>query len=144
MKIAATRRAATAVVLAFALAAPLSGCGGLRRVEVKGNVTLDGKPLAHGLLLFHPDAARGNAVRASCTGPVSNGHYRLLTSAVSTDDSGSGAPVGWYKVTLMTDLPGMKEIPVHKKFLNPQTTPLEVEISDNAPPGSYDLALTTK
>ena len=45
-------------------------------------------------------------------------------------------------MTLINDLPGMAEIKVHRKYLNPETTPLEIEIVENPKPGAYDLALT--
>ena len=122
---------------------PLAGCdSGLRRVPVSGAVTLDGQPLDRGVLLFHPDASRGNTARASCTGPVSNGRYKLVTSGVTKSDTGEGAPLGWYKVTLIADIPGMAEIKVNSKFLNPDTTPLAIEIVENPEPGRYDLQLT--
>jgi hypothetical protein len=123
-------------------ALPLSGCsGGVRRVPVSGAVTLDGQPLQGGVLLFHPDESRGNSSRVGCTGPVKNGRYTLVTSGVTKADTGDGAPLGWYKVTLLNDLPGMAEIKVHSKFLKPETTPLEIEIVDNPEPGRYDLQL---
>jgi len=105
-------------------------------------VTLDGQPLQGGVLLFHPDESRGNTARASCTGPVKAGRYFLVTSGVTKADTGEGAPLGWYKVTLINDLPGMAEIKVHSKYLRPETTPLEIEIVENPAPGAYDLQMT--
>ena len=138
-----TRRRTLVLALVCACATlPLGGCGGVKRVPVSGAVTLDGLPLQGGVLLFHPDAARGNTNRASCTGPVKNGRYTLVTSGVTRSETGEGAPLGWYKVTLINDLPGMAEIKVHSKYLNPETTPLEVEIVEDPRPGAYDLALT--
>jgi len=107
-------------------------------------VTLDGKPLLGGVLVFHPDESKGNNVRAGCSGPVKDGRYTLATSAVTRADTGSGAPLGWYKVTLTNDLPGMPIIKVHKKYLRPETTPLAVEIVDDPQPGAYDLQMTSK
>jgi hypothetical protein len=107
-------------------------------------VTLDGKPLQDGLLVFHPDESKGNTAHVACTGRVKDGRYTLNTSAVMKGDTGSGAPVGWFKVTLTNDLPGMPYIPVHKKYLQPETTPVSVEIKDDPAPGAYDIKLTTK
>ncbi|HJZ57049.1 MAG TPA: hypothetical protein VKE74_18915 [Gemmataceae bacterium] len=81
-------------------------------------------------------------MRISCTGPVGNGRYKLVTSGVTKDDTGSGAPLGWYKVTLLNDLPGMKEIKVDPKYLSPETTPLAIETVDDPQPGAYDLKFT--
>src|SRR5262245_7526088 len=96
---------------------PMGGCGGVKRVPVTGAITLDGQPLQGGVLLFHPDESRGNTARVSCTGPVKGGRYTLVTSGVTRSDTGEGAPLGWYKVTLINDLPGMAEIKVHSKYL---------------------------
>jgi hypothetical protein len=119
---------------------PTSGCDrGVKRVPVSGAVTLDGQPMTHGVLLFHPDESRGNTARVGCTGPISGGRYKLVTSGVTKSDTGEGAPLGWYKVTLLADLPGMAEIKVHNKYLNVDTTPLQMEIVENPGPNAYDL-----
>jgi hypothetical protein len=107
-------------------------------------VTLDGKPLPDGLLLFHPDESKGNTARAACTGRVKGGQYTLITSGVTRTDTGSGAPLGWYKVTLINDMPGTPIINVHSKYLRPETSPVAIEIVDNPQPGAYDVKLTTK
>jgi hypothetical protein len=107
-------------------------------------VTLDDKPLPAGVLLFHPDASKGNTARAACTGPVKDGRFNLVTSAVDRRDTGSGAPVGWYKVTVIQDLPGIPILNVHQKFLFPEKTPISIEIVDNPQPGAYDIKLTSK
>jgi len=133
------------VFLVVFAAISLTGCNrGLRRIPVSGNVTLDGKPLQGGVLLFHPDASKGNTAHASCTGPVKDGTYNLVTRAVTKSDTGTGAPLGWYKVTLINDLPGMPIINVHNKYLQPGTTPVAIEIVDEPQPGDYDVELTTK
>jgi hypothetical protein len=123
----------------------LAGCERpMKRVTVSGKVTLDGQPMQGGVLLFHPDEAKGNTVRVSCTGPVKNGRYDLVTSAVTRTDTGSGAPLGWFKVTLINDLPGTGIIKVHEKYLKPETTPVAIEIVENPQPGAYDIEMTTK
>jgi hypothetical protein len=133
-----------AVLLVFG-SVPLTGCNqGVRRIPVSGEVTLDGKPLQGGVLLFHPDESKANTARASCTGPVKDGRYTLVTSGVTRAETGSGAPLGWYKVTLINDLPGTPVIEVHSKYLRPETTPVAIEIVDNPEPGAYDVKLTTK
>jgi hypothetical protein len=129
--------------LLFCGAVVLAGCeASVKRVPVTGTVTLDGQPLSGGVLLFHPNEAKGNTSRVSCTGPVNNGKFNLVTSGVTKNETGSGAPLGWYKVTLLTDLPGTKPIAVHPKYLKAESTPLEVEITDNPPAGAYDFKMT--
>src|SRR5262245_41332218 len=139
------RRPFTIGVLCACATLPLGGCdSGIKRVPVTGAVTLDGQPLSHGVLQFHPDEARGNVARVSCTGPVKNGRYTLVTSGVTRSDTGDGAPLGWYKVTLLADLPGMAEIKVDRKFLSPETTPLAIEIVEKPDAGKYDLEMFSK
>jgi hypothetical protein len=111
---------------------------------VSGNVTLDGNPVQAGLLLFHPDESKGNTARAACTGPVKDGRYTLVTSGVTKADTGSGAPVGWYKVYVLADFPGAPVINCHQRFFDAKTTPVVIEIVDDPPPGAYDVKLTTK
>jgi hypothetical protein len=121
----------------------LAGCGGLKLVPVSGKVTLNGKPLSGGGVSFSPDASRGNKARVSCLGRINaQGHYELSTSGVKGSDSGKGAPLGWYKVTLVTTLPGSPEISLPGKYLDPDKTPLSVEVVAKPEPGRYDFELT--
>src|SRR5580700_1632437 len=58
----------------------LSGCGGdgLQRVRVEGTVTVDGKPLRKGTVIFHPDDSKGNTLTTDAQGPIdAEGHYQL-------------------------------------------------------------------
>jgi hypothetical protein len=119
---------------------PFAGCGP-RYVPVSGTVTLDGKPLSGGVLVFSPDAAKGNSARISCSGPVKDGRYTLETSGILRADSGAGAPLGWYKVTLITDLPGQPKVEVNPKYRNVEQTPLSKEVVNNPEPGHYDIQL---
>jgi hypothetical protein len=61
---------------------------------------------------------------------------------VKGSDSGKGAPLGWYKVTLITTLPGAPEIKVEGRYLDPEKTPWAIEVVADPAPGAYDLALT--
>jgi hypothetical protein len=122
----------------------LTGCSNkIRRIPVSGTVTLDGKPLDRGIVMFSPDVAKGNMTPVGCSGPISSGRFNLVTTSVTKDNTGAGAPLGWYKITLINDLPGMAEIKVHPRFLRPETSPIEVEIVDNPAPGAYDIKFTT-
>ena len=119
----------------------LVGCGGLRVVPVSGKVTLDGKPLKGAVVSFNPDQAKGNNQRVSSTGRINgDGQYEIYT------DDGSkvrkGAPLGWYKVTLLTGLPGSPPIEIDSKYLDMDKTPLSVEVVADPGPTAYDFKVT--
>jgi hypothetical protein len=135
-------RVGPALLCALALAAP--GCAGeFKKVPVSGTVMLDDKPLDGGVLHFYPDASKGNTHRVDCLGPVRGGKFTLLTTAVKDSDSGKGVPVGWYKVYLYTDVPGLN-IDIHPRFTDPEKTPVSVEVVENPAPGAYDIKFTSK
>lgn len=119
-----------------------AGCGGLKLVPVSGKVTRDGQPLGGAAVSFVPDASKGNNVRVSCMGRVgSDGRYELTTNGVAKSETGKGAPLGWYKVTLVTTLPGAPEIVVNPKYLDADKTPLSIEVVANPEADRYDLKL---
>ena len=135
-----------AILGAFALTSVV-GCGGVRRVPVSGTVTLDGQPLNGGHLVFTPDTAKGNTHRISCTSRIKDGHYDLETNGVTRSESGSGVPLGWYKVSFRELVESTKKHPiapvnVNDKFKDPEKTPLSVEVKDNPEPGAYDIKMT--
>ena len=132
------------VSLGFLGLALLSGCGGgPRRVQVTGDVTIDGTPLNGGVVNFAPDASKGNNHRINCVGPAQAGKYKLHTQAVRGSESGEGVPLGWYKVYLYTDVPGVN-IKIHDRFTNANSTPLSIEVVDNPAPGAYDIKFSVK
>ena len=119
----------------------LVGCGGLRVVPVSGKVTLDGKPLKGAVVSFNPDQAKGNNQRVSSTGRINqDGQYEIYT------DDGSkvrkGAPLGWYKVTFLTGLPGSAPVEIDSKYLDVGKTPLSVEVVADPEPNAYDFKVT--
>ncbi len=66
-------------------------------LPVSGRVTMDGETVvAKGaMVVFYPDAARGNDCRFEPTAVVDgDGHYTLVTKGKK------GAPPGWYKVVV--------------------------------------------
>ena len=135
-----------AILGAFALTSVV-GCGGVRRIPVAGTVTLDGQPFTGGHLVFSPDSAKGNTHRINCRGRIKDGHYDLETNGVTRSDSGSGVPLGWYKVTFIqleesTKKVAVVPVNVNNKFKSVDTTPLSVEVKDNPEPGAYDFKLT--
>jgi hypothetical protein len=122
----------------------LAGCGSrFHPVPVSGTVTVDGEPLTHFRVSFVPDADKGNTNPVSCTAPMdSQGHYDLRMAAVKVSDDGRGAPVGWYKVVLITGIWGDPPCDIDPKFLDPNKTPLSIEVVENPEPGRYDLKMT--
>jgi hypothetical protein len=138
------RRSRVGPALACVVMLAATGCGGeFKRVPVSGKATLNGQPLTGGVIHFYPDAAKGNNHRVDCLSPVRDGKFNLLTTAVKDSDSGQGAPVGWYKVYLYTDVPDLK-LDIHPRFTDPDKTTIEVEVVENPKPGAYDIAFASK
>jgi hypothetical protein len=94
-------------VSALLLAASLAGCGGVKdplpREAVSGTVTLDGQPLAHGVLQLLPAGQKeGTACGASiekgkfeierAQGPVPGEYVVIINS--TEGGAGAGAPAG--------------------------------------------------
>jgi hypothetical protein len=124
--------------------AALAGCAGeFRKVPVSGTATLDGQPFSGGVIHFYPDPAKGNNHRVDCLSPVRNGKFNLVTTAVRDRDTGSGAPVGWYKVYLYTDIPDVN-LKIHPRFTDPEKTPISVEVVESPAEGAYDIKFTSK
>src|SRR5262245_14393812 len=120
----------------------VSGCGGVKRIPTAGTVTLDGQPVTEGVLQFIPDASKGNSMRLSCSGPISNGRWNLVTSGMERADTGAGAPVGWFKVVYTLPNEGSKApgasgtapSKVPEKYRREDSTPLSIELTDPPPP----------
>jgi hypothetical protein len=134
------RRSLTTILVACC-SLLVSGCGpSVKLVPVSGKVSLNDQPLPVGAISFAPDAERNNTARINPTGGIAaDGTYRVST------DGKPGAPVGWYKVTIRTQVPSMpdaKQVRIHPDFSNPSKTPLSVEVVENAPAGAYDLKVT--
>ena len=129
------------VVLACSL---LAGCSesGPALLPVKGKVTIDGKPATEGGVTFR--STQNEMVQlVGAIGP--DGTYIMMHKR------DEGALAGEYKVTvLVTETPkapdgnynGLPKTMSNRKFADPKTTPLKVEVKDGAPEGSYDLAVT--
>lgn len=144
----ASARTSVGCALLAALIA-VGGCG-VKRIPTSGTVTLDGKPMTVGVLQFIPDASKGNTLRLAAGGAISNGRWNLATSAMERRDTGSGAPVGWFKVVYTNPnegslAPGVKPGPrVAAKYQDEQTTPISIELTDPPPAEGYKIALTSK
>jgi hypothetical protein len=120
-------------------------------------VTLDGKPLSTGVVTYHPDEAKGNKSEFVPTGSIgADGTYTLSTP--SKTGMASGAPPGWYKVTVATmvppgaDMGGQpmpqaggkpppmpKPVQINPMYTSPTATDLAVEVVPSPPAGAYDL-----
>jgi hypothetical protein len=147
-----------------ALFLAVAGCGTTDDIgptlPVSGTVTVDGKKLDEGAVVFVPDDTKGNKAKVSAQSAVKDGSY-TLTSSSSTFNK-VGAPAGWYKVTIKTEVPmgaGSGKVAADPKTVDPKAaaapkgmkiahryteldkTPLLVEVK---PGGSYDLKAESK
>jgi hypothetical protein len=115
----------------------LSGCGMGKRYPVEGKVTVNGKPLRDGKLLFVPDEAKGNEMTDAPLAQIKDGSYSLTTQGKE------GAPTGWYGVMVQTQYQGAPadavELPLH--YSDPLGSGLSVEVVPSPEPGHYDLKL---
>jgi hypothetical protein len=134
-----------AILGAFALTF-VAGCGGVRRLPVSGTVMLDGAPVNAGYLEFTPDSSKGNTAKIIAKSLIREGRYNLETSGITRSDSGTGVPLGWYKVTFRNEETSRKhpveQINVNAKYMSAETTPLQVEVKDNPDAGVYDFKMT--
>jgi hypothetical protein len=78
------------------VAVVVAGCGGPRLGRVTGRVTVAGKPVTSGTIMFHPDAG---PTAVGTIGP--NGTYTLTTIK-----PGDGALVGSHRVTIQATTVG--------------------------------------
>lgn len=133
----------SALVIAACSVLLLSGCGGGENLQsVSGVVTCDGTPLTQGSVRFVPDTSKGNTAKTEPAGTIgSDGKYSVLT------DGKSGAPAGWYKVSVASGIipessnPNVNKAPFAAKYSNPETSGLSVEVKAG---GSYDLKVSAK
>jgi len=113
------------------------GCGGGETpYPVSGKVTSDGAALNGGTVSFTPNDSKGNKTKQAPGSKIgSDGTYSLVSG------NKSGAPLGWYKVTIVTDAPGEtpSTVKVNPKYKSATSTDLEVEVVANPEPGKYDL-----
>lgn len=138
----------------FAIAA--LGCGDSsgvgRTLPVSGKVIFNDAPLTAKttIVVFKPDASRGNSSPYEPTGTVdSDGNYTLTTKGKS------GAPPGWYKVVVTAR---EETEPVHPKapkqhrpvaksllpakYGQAETSGLSIEVVEKPSIGAYDLKLS--
>lgn len=133
-----------AVVVAVCAALAASGCSREPTYHpVQGKLTVSGKPMTVGRVLFVPDVAKGNASPEEARARVdASGNYTLTTG------DRPGCRPGWYKVVVFAFAePGPGEGPkppvwfASQKYGDAKTTDLEVEVNAEPKPGQYDFDL---
>ena len=141
-----TRRAGGRFSLPMVLLAGLAGCGpsgAERMLPVEGQVRYGGKPLTRGTVVLSPDPSKGNATKHEPRGRIeADGRYQIFTHPHT------GAPPGWYKVSVIATEPSDPKNPyslprslIPEKFGKPDESRLSWEVRSNPPPGAYDLDL---
>jgi hypothetical protein len=97
----------------LALLASLCGCGsdnGLDLAGVRGRVTLEGKPVRYGYIMFAPDGSKQTQGPPAMSKISEDGSY-----AISTQEAEDGAVVGTHQVSIIaldpTPLKGPAESP---------------------------------
>jgi hypothetical protein len=124
------------------LALLLSGCGGgpgtLYPVSCK--VTVDGAPLQEAHLFFVADAEKGDTPAEVPFALVKDGSYSITTAWKP------GAPAGRYKARVRTRYPGGPDNPadIPRRYFDPNTSGLTVEVVASPAPGAYDLSLKSQ
>jgi hypothetical protein len=137
MTVYRSRLPLTGLLLVLSIAV---GCGqrsqGPTRASVSGNVTLDGKPLKQGTILFTPtEGVRG----MTAGGPIENGRYHL--------DADKGPTLGMNRVMVQASKPSTQKIPnpavkgewifttieaVDERYNSETTLKIEIKPGDNS------------
>jgi hypothetical protein len=120
---------------------------------VTGKILHKGTELKAGMVTFVPDEAKGNKSKSSPGGQIGpDGTYTLTTAGRP------GAPAGWYRVTVNTEVPGMgmttpdpnrpgvslgsgMPVQIDPKYKDVSKTDLLYEVVASPAPGAYDLKL---
>lgn len=119
--------------------------GRTQDVSVGGRVTVGDEPLAHGLVIFYPDAARGNHSPSEPRGRTDKqGAYQLRT------EGRKGVALGWYRVAVVPRQPdpGAKAAvqakivaPFDRRYENPAISGLEVLVTADSGGTGFDFRL---
>jgi hypothetical protein len=119
----------------------LSACS-TATFPVEGTVTVDGKPLDHGTVVFWPENAEGNTSPDTASSEIgANGTYALYTQGKE------GAPIGVYRVTVVSQTqldstkPEKVKSLVPKKYTRREETDLRIKVVEDPSDGAYDLKL---
>ncbi|HEY7331312.1 MAG TPA: hypothetical protein VH592_27000 [Gemmataceae bacterium] len=143
------------ILFTLSLAIGAVGCADTSGVgptfPVSGKATVNDTPLTakSTVIVFKPDASRGNTSSFEPTGTVdAEGVYTLKTQGKS------GAPPGWYKVIVTAreetepthpkgpnqQRPVAKSL-LHAKYGQAEYSGLSIEVLEKPAPGAYDLKL---
>jgi hypothetical protein len=138
-----------AICVGSALLGSVAGCsksnaGLLHTVPVVGRVTFKGRPLATGQVVFHPDAKKGNGLAYEPRGGIDDeGNYELAVNGTT------GAPPGWYKVSVIATEPFDPARPyvipktlIPLKYSDPKMSGFALQVAENPATGAYDLKLS--
>ncbi|MBA4191634.1 MAG: hypothetical protein C0467_26950 [Planctomycetaceae bacterium] len=126
-----TRLACTGVLVGLCV---LAGCGGgsdPNLVHVSGTVTVDGKPLPLGMIVFEPDPAKGNRGQ--------QGHADIKDGQFDTRQSGKGVALG-AQVVRITGGDGVNPepfTPFGKLLFEEHTT--RTDVTKDQPPLRLDI-----
>ncbi|MBA4191232.1 MAG: hypothetical protein C0467_24895 [Planctomycetaceae bacterium] len=106
------------------------------RTEVRGRVTLGGKPVVGATLSLNPD--KGEFRPFAVTGP--NGEF-----TVEAPD-GVGVPHGRYRVSVFRGIdPGgtaLVEVAIPPRYADAATSGLAIDVTASPPPGGHELRLS--
>jgi hypothetical protein len=121
------------------VAVALAGCGFGQSVgqcaPVKGKITLGGKPLIGGRVMFIPLETEANAPRPEAE-INAQGLYSLKT------DGREGAPPGKYRAVVTTSgLDKTQDTQFNSVYSSWEKSPLVRQVTENAAAGAYDLKL---
>lgn len=113
-------------------------------VPVSGTVRYKGSPLSTGVVVYVPDAEKGNTTQYEPRGTIdAQGRYQLNAAADKP-----GAPKGWYKVAVHADKPADPKNPyavptslIPGSYKDAETSGLTVEVVAPPATGSYNLEL---
>jgi hypothetical protein len=126
----------TALALVCALLILPAGCNRpATLVKVRGKVTLNGRPLRAGTVVFAPDEQRGVHGPLSYAVLDQEGAFELAT------DNGPGAVPGWHRVTVAPPPESTELIIGLERYRNPDSSGLRYEVKagqDN----NFTIALT--
>jgi hypothetical protein len=130
-----------AVLMGFFIGAAvaLAGCSFGQSVgpcvPVKGKITLAGKPLIGGTLMFIPLETDANAPRPEAEIDA-QGLYSLKT------EGREGAPPGKYRAVVTTSgLDKTQDAQFNSVYSSWEKSPLVRQVTENAAAGAYDLKL---
>ncbi|HEY7156989.1 MAG TPA: hypothetical protein VH575_23675 [Gemmataceae bacterium] len=134
------------LLVAGVFLASASGCGkgDGKLVPVQGTVKLGDAPLTTGMVIFRPDASKGNTSQHEPRGQIdAEGHYKLMTA------QREGVAPGWYKVGITASQPStdannpyaiLKSL-IPSIYNDPEKSRLALEVVEKPNPGAYDLTI---